>query len=474
METQPNKIDDFFREALHEHAVVPSEAAKAAFLKEAATLEGSRKFYTRWYFYLTAVVLLVSIGAGITLLGPQYPARNTGTSPSASLVSSTLPAKKENSSVTIPSSEHKLTPKEKTTSPVQTLTANVDHPQAKNSNITSSRILIPDNNRKANSLKTSSLFIKNANEQPYTSSTPVKKETSVTRNDHPLSSPVAPEPGPLTEAANLPLPETKQQNPTPETASTKVADTLKSADPRPVNSKRKSDPNQKRMHVALGVYYAPEWMFNTLEGDKYANNFGVEGTFHLGKYSIRTGAGLSITKGTHELSVNYNDYLGQYQKLDSIAFNWDQTHTKLLPTYYFSKESVWDSLMKTQNEKIIKRYTYLQVPLILGYDFWQNNHFSIGLRAGPILSVLLKTEQISDNYDPGKNRIVEINMITPDRIQTYWQFMLGFNASYNLSRRFGIELEPDVRYYFNSVYEKPVNNKKTWSAGIRIALLIKE
>ena len=42
MKKQQDKVDEFFKEALQDHTVVPSEAAKAAFLKEAATL-GSEK-----------------------------------------------------------------------------------------------------------------------------------------------------------------------------------------------------------------------------------------------------------------------------------------------------------------------------------------------------------------------------------------------------------------------------------------------
>jgi hypothetical protein len=111
--------------------------------------------------------------------------------------------------------------------------------------------------------------------------------------------------------------------------------------------------------------------------------------------------------------------------------------------------------------------------LILGYDIWSNNRLSIGVRFGPILSVLLYTKQLTDNYDPGKDKIIVINEITPERIQTNWQVMAGLTFGFGDSRRVGIEFEPDIRYYFNSVYEKSGNNQKPWSLGFRIAFLIK-
>ena len=87
--------------------------------------------------------------------------------------------------------------------------------------------------------------------------------------------------------------------------------------------------NKQRLNkdwfFSTAIQYTPEWMFNTIEEGKFVNNFGVEGIFTIGKYSIRTGLGLSITKGTNELAVEYNDFLGSYNKLDSMSFYWDGT-----------------------------------------------------------------------------------------------------------------------------------------------------
>jgi hypothetical protein len=466
METQPNKLDDFFREALQEHAVVPSEAAKAAFLKEAATLEGSRKFYTHWYFYLSAIILVVLTGAGIALLSPVHSTKNTGSISPASKVANSSIDKKVKSNSTKNQSENKINGKENTasTNPIQKL----NPPKNRNTKTFTSKAFASKNKIEHPEATPSSPIEKPVSGNP--SLTSKDKQTVTQKPSEPTINPV-PEPAPV--VSTPPLSGSASTTDSEKKTSEKTTDSLNTGKSSAKNPKVEKGSNKKNLNFGIGLYYAPEWMFNTLEGEKYVNNFGIEGTFHFGRYSVRTGAGLSVTKGTHEVVVNYNDYLGDYRKLDSIAFNWNETHTKLLPTYYFTKENVWDSLLKVANAKIIKRYTYLQVPLILGYDFWENEHFSVGLRAGPILSVLLKTEQLSDNYDPGKNRVVEINMITPERIQTYWQFMLGVNAAYSISRRFGVEVEPDVRYYFNSVYEKPVNNKKPWSVGVRVALLFK-
>jgi hypothetical protein len=67
---------------------------------------------------------------------------------------------------------------------------------------------------------------------------------------------------------------------------------------------------------------------------------------------------------------------------------------------------------------------------------------------------------------------VTINNITPDRVQLNWQALGGIDLGFHLSQRFVIELEPDFRYYFDSVYEKSGSAYKPWSVGIRAAFLV--
>ena len=244
----------------------------------------------------------------------------------------------------------------------------------------------------------------------------------------------------------------------------------------PLSASPKNEKKQKPdkdWYFSGAVQYTPEWMFNTLEENKFVNNFGIEGILTFGKYSIRTGLELSITKGTNELLVEYNDFLGSYNKLDSMSFSWNGSINDYIPSYYFSNQDVWDSLMKLDYPKVVKRYTYLQIPLVLGYDFFQSGRFSIGLRAGPLLSILINSKQLSEDYDPGKNKVIRINNITPEQVSLNWQFMGGINASVRLSKKLLFEIEPMAKYYFNSVYEKSDIQKKPWSVGVRAAFIIK-
>jgi len=216
----------------------------------------------------------------------------------------------------------------------------------------------------------------------------------------------------------------------------------------------------------------PEWIFNSLDKDKFLNNFGAEGIFRFGPYSIRTGVGLSITKAYNEMIVETNPYLGSYHALDSMTYHWDSRHYYLIPTVYTTLKDVFDTALQYRYFSHEMQYTYLQVPLILGYDFWEKKRFSLGVRVGAVMSVLLKTRELTSEFDSGKDKIILINDISPDRIHLNWQAMAGINSAFRLSRRFVFELEPNIRYYFDSVNEKLSLTNKPWSVGIRTSILI--
>jgi hypothetical protein len=238
-------------------------------------------------------------------------------------------------------------------------------------------------------------------------------------------------------------------------------------------------PSQRKVmpwieNFSAGVHYTPEWMFNTLDQtDRLVHNFGAELSWSKKPFSIRSGISVSLATGVTDLAYTYNENLGVKQKLDSVSFAWDEEGRKIVPTWYFSEKSVFDTATDFTVTSVRKRYLYLQIPLILGFDFYQTQRLSIGLRSGPVMQILLNTSQLDANPSLGNNRVISINQLTPERLSLHWQALFGFNTTFVLSKRFNLEIEPHVKYYFNSVYEKAATRQKPWSLEVRSALIIK-
>ncbi|HAQ65023.1 MAG TPA: hypothetical protein DCR43_04090 [Bacteroidales bacterium] len=225
---------------------------------------------------------------------------------------------------------------------------------------------------------------------------------------------------------------------------------------------------------SLGLHYTPEYMFNTLDQtDRLVHNAGLEIAWRKRPFTVRTGISLSVATGVTELAYHYNENLGVMQKLDSVAFAYDPEGRKIVPSWYFSERQVFDTAEDISVSSIRKRYTYLQIPLILGYDIMETGRFSLGFRAGPVLQILTATRQLDEEPDNRNNRIISINQLTPGRLTTHWQALFGINVTVILSRRMNLETEPHIKYYFNSVYEKAATTGKPWSIEWRTALIYK-
>jgi len=442
---EQHPLDDLFRQGLDDLEVTPSREQRAIFLGEAADLAGKKSLSGWVYAGIGAGLLIIGLVTGLLIWGDHGSTVNVAYTARVQPVQQTVMTNPgQVATTTAPGTGHKAVfmrekaqASEAPAHPVKSLPA----PSA------SVAPVIPGN---MDGMQKPSTVIPAT---PATSTEPLITQAPVETSTPPSITTFTPDaPDQTTEQA--------EPFPTGNNESRKQVHAVKYTPP-------------KNWDVCLGLYYSPEWMFNTLNGEKFVNNMGVDGTFHFGKYSVRTGLGLSITTGSNEMLVKTNPYVGTYSFLDSVQFNWDAMHYNLIATYYSTNKQVYDTTLLNNYSYIKKRYTYLQIPLILGYDFWQNSRISLGIRGGAVMSLLLKTENLSGSYNAGMDRVISINDISPDRIDLNWQAVAGISASLKLSGRFSLELEPEIRYYFNSVYESSVNTKKPWSAGMRSALLIK-
>ena len=432
---EQNPIDDLFRRELEDYRVTPSAERRAALMGET----GRPGFWKPWW--LIAVVGIM-IGVGIAVVVNRDPGSRI--KDAGSRIQDTGSGMQDVKSSINPAIQQ----------PSHPVTQSPSHPatQSPSSPVTQS----PSNPATQSP----------SNPATQSPSSPVAQPPS-----HPVTQPPShPVTQPPSHPATQPPSHPVTQPPSdPVTQPPSIQVTQPPGNPPSAIRQEEKEGLPKNWNISAGVYYTPEWMFNTLNGDKFVNNMGVEGTFHFGRYSVRTGVGLSITTGSNEMVVESNPYLGSYAALDSIKFQWDYRDYKLVPTYYTTGTKVYDTSLQYTYSNNKKRYTYLQIPLVLGYDFWQNNWFSLGVRGGAVMSVLLKSQELTDTYDPGQSRVVTINNVSPDRVQLNWQAMAGVNATFRLSRRFSFEVEPDVRYYFNSVYE---SSQKPWSVGVRAAFVV--
>jgi hypothetical protein len=456
MEKYPDLFDRSIKEALKGHGLTPSGKARKAFLDEASTVLPARRSWKYWYLL---PVVSIFLSAVVAFLWFENRVDRSAVGGQQSAVSG--------QQLAVLSHESFVDNKKEQISKSENKSSDNKHLTKQNPEIKEERT---QNNTNTND---------NTNDKQL-----------VTINQEPISSTQQPVPAtqqPLPSSGNNDLaPETRNQEPgandqepIPDTQYP-IPDTQYPIPDTNINTNTNTNTNDQglktedeRWHIASGVYYNPEMMFNTLEDNKFVNNFGVEAIFYHGLVSIRTGVGLSVSKGITENSIDYNSYLGSYNKLDSVLFSYNENIHNFEPQIYTSSQKVWDTAVVSDYNEIVKRYTYLQVPLVLGFDFWQKDKISVGVRVGTIMSVMLASKQLTGEYDPGQNQVIGVNTLTPSQVSLNWQAVGGFAASAVLTKRISLEMEPQARYYYGSIYEKSGDVKKPWSVGIRLALLYK-
>lgn len=466
MEKHPNPLDDSIREALKGHGIVPREKARKAFLDEASRVIPPGRFRKNWYL-LPALILIVSgIIALIVVTGREKKVPAVSEIPDTQINQQLTGNRSETGTAIMadnPSDE--LT---HTNDPNSTRESIREYSSPDSITSSSQAIKISNQNQS---------YVKDRAMQEPVALSSVTDVLPATGAENPQGTgngiiPVEPV---LQDTVNLVKNEANPgaQAGIPEPKWQDTGDSSLTPAALPAGGKTEKERLQTPGYFLASVCYQPELMFNTLEDSKFINNFGLEAIFYKGRISIRTGVGLSISKGITKNSVGYNDYLGTYNKLDSITFTFNAAEQNFEPNLFMSSQKVWDSIQQFDSTDVIKRYTYLQVPLVLGFDFWQRGKLSAGVRIGTIMSVMLHSRQLTGEYDPGQNQVVGVTQFTPGQVNVNWQALGGLSATAMLTKNIYLDIEPQARYYYQSIYEKSSLTQKPWSISIRMAIGMK-
>ncbi|MCX6286227.1 MAG: hypothetical protein NTY96_03870, partial [Bacteroidetes bacterium] len=267
-----NPIDDLFRSELADYKVGPSDERRAAFMREAGEKPGKRLWSLWW---LIGIVGLVFIGIGVAVL-VRDEKREVRVDRSLALARYERDGKSVNNTKVIGK-------------------ANENAANKKN-NIRESI------NKTTSTQGNKNELIASANQMPALGGAaiiPLGGTATMAAAVEPAPQ-AAEEVGEVLDVKGIGEPAETKQPPEPAVIPGAPKDEQNKSTVKPETQNEEKEATYrdnshlpKKWNISTGVYYTPEWMFNTLNGDKFVNNFGVEGTFHFGRYSVRTGFGLS-------------------------------------------------------------------------------------------------------------------------------------------------------------------------------------
>lgn len=225
---------------------------------------------------------------------------------------------------------------------------------------------------------------------------------------------------------------------------------------------------------SFGLYATPELLMTKTPAANTHPNYSADfaAIYSMKNFFIQSGMSYLSGNNNTDVDVDYLKYnfLGSYEDVYEVTF--DSTENGVEPTYHTKTVEVYDTLQKQTSSHFKNEYRYLNIPLLIGYGHQISPRFSVSLKGGPILSLMLK-----DNRKVGFNQPnTDItNMTAPEPMaKTNWQALFSAGLEYHVSSTIRFALEPRIKYYFNPVYnlDNTIKNEKPYSIGIRTGVVI--
>ena len=226
----------------------------------------------------------------------------------------------------------------------------------------------------------------------------------------------------------------------------------------------------RRATWQLGMYFTPEVSFYTDDSIPNQRSYTFDATVKWMKneFFVESGLGLSFSSDDGNYAVNYEKFLGSYDDVYNVTYD-TLGNGAIVPIYHTSVVDVYDSISSYKIENTKNRYTYLQIPVYIGFHK-EINRFGWFVKGGPIFSILIN-ENIPQPIS-GNDRIIGLDQRMASRVNTNWQFAFSAGMTYQLSNKVSIAIEPTFRYYLNSQYErKYISTRHPYSFGLRTGLL---
>jgi Outer membrane protein beta-barrel domain len=254
-------------------------------------------------------------------------------------------------------------------------------------------------------------------------------------------------------------------------SSDNIDDTLRLVTPKMIlNIPKGTPPVSQFFSFDMGV--SPEVSLYGNNSSKsemnFTGNLGIN--YHIGKFSVRSGIGLSYISddGIYRVDYRSKDSVGFYNMVISCAIN-QQDPTEII--YFTHRMVVYDSLQHIADDRTRNRYTYMQVPLLAGFRILETNMLGLTVYAGPMVSFLIGKKEAQPVIDYPNARIIRIDNNTPMRIKTNWQLWVGLRLDYKISKEFSLFAEPYYKYYFKPVAEqKESSANNPYSIGLGIGI----
>jgi len=222
----------------------------------------------------------------------------------------------------------------------------------------------------------------------------------------------------------------------------------------------------------LSLFYFREWIYYPEDKDqvdhKISQSIEINGRYLFSEFFIQSGLGFAFSEDDGDCRINYNTYelTGTYEDVYEVTF--DSTNQGMVPVFHTQTIEVYDTLNQKMYAPMGHKYTYIQIPLLFGFEQSISGRFFYNLKLGPLIAIMIGDNESDIEYPTGYIAVTDIYIPLPNRVKTSWQFMLGAGFGYNVSNHVSLSIEPAFKYYLGSGYKSTdMATQHPFSIGLR-------
>lgn len=218
---------------------------------------------------------------------------------------------------------------------------------------------------------------------------------------------------------------------------------------------------------SAGLSFMPEMIFNPDQDTRTSQLIQADLNYHFSNIYLQSGIGVKFNSDQGAYQIDYNKYLGSYDYVYDVTF--DSIEGAVVPTYHTYLVDVFDTLVRYQVSETDIRYTYLDVPLALGY--WKNlGRVSLFAQGGVNFSFQVGKKAVNIDYPDDRSMILNVDQASPVRVMTNIQLLGSFGVDYKITRNISFSAEPVFRYYLGAEYESSEMGSQPYGLGFKAGM----
>jgi hypothetical protein len=244
-----------------------------------------------------------------------------------------------------------------------------------------------------------------------------------------------------------------------------------SIDPRSVKGMEEYLKKRSNIHFYTGLGATVAMAYYPSTTDQFTWSTDIAFGLKLHDFYIESGVGYQEMqeRGIYQIDFKTHDSIGYYNEVVSFEIN-SQNPDEI--TYKTKQTTVYDSVEHYEHKTPLFKYSYLNIPLKLGYRFCQKNHFSVSAEAGVIFSKMLSKQIPEPTINNPDYELIAITNQTPERVDINFQWQVSLRLNYRFAKTMSVAVQPVFTKYINSIYDTKAGypNVKPYTMGVRFGI----